>query len=125
MYPVVEHTRTNCAARNHSRLRAPHHRTQSNTKAAPGGMLRERAVFVAASHQTRLDTRSMLRERAWVFQFWFSIKFSPQPPVMTLANLHIFVSGIKKPANNRLLENRLKMNNNVLSFIFNRFFKIS
>ena len=30
MYPVVEHTRTNCAARNHSRSRAPHHRTQSN-----------------------------------------------------------------------------------------------
>ena len=28
MYPVVEHTRTNCAARNHSRSRAPHHRTQ-------------------------------------------------------------------------------------------------
>ena len=30
MYPVVKHTRTNCAARNHSRSRAPHHRTQSN-----------------------------------------------------------------------------------------------
>ena len=30
MYPVVEHTRTNCAARNHIRSRAPHHRTQSN-----------------------------------------------------------------------------------------------
>ena len=30
MYPVVEHTRMNCAARNHSRSRAPHHRTQSN-----------------------------------------------------------------------------------------------
>ena len=28
MYPVVEHTRTNCAARNHSRSRAPYHRTQ-------------------------------------------------------------------------------------------------
>ena len=30
MYPVVEHTRTDCAARNHSRSRAPHHRTQSS-----------------------------------------------------------------------------------------------
>ena len=30
MYPVVEHTRPNCAARNHSRSRAPHHRTQRN-----------------------------------------------------------------------------------------------
>ena len=30
VYPEVEHTRTNCAARNHSRSRAPHHRTQSN-----------------------------------------------------------------------------------------------
>ena len=28
MYPVVEHTRPNRAARNHSRSRAPHHRTQ-------------------------------------------------------------------------------------------------
>ena len=35
MYPVVEHTRTNCAARNHSRSGAPHHRTQSNAKNAP------------------------------------------------------------------------------------------
>ena len=35
MCPVVEHTRTNCAARNHSRSRAPHHRTQSNAKNAP------------------------------------------------------------------------------------------
>ena len=35
MYPVVEHTRTNCAARNHSRSRAPHHRTQRNAKNAP------------------------------------------------------------------------------------------
>ena len=34
-FPVVEHTRTNCAARNHSRSRAPHHRTQSNAKNAP------------------------------------------------------------------------------------------
>ena len=31
MYPVVEHSWTNCAARNHSRSRAPHHTTQSNT----------------------------------------------------------------------------------------------
>ena len=30
MYPVVEHTRTDCAARNHSRSRVPHHRTQSS-----------------------------------------------------------------------------------------------
>ena len=30
MYPVVEHTRPNRAARNHSRSRAPHHRTQKN-----------------------------------------------------------------------------------------------
>ena len=35
MYPVVEHTRTDCAARNHSRSRAPHHRTQSIAKSAP------------------------------------------------------------------------------------------
>ena len=32
MYPVVEHTRTDCAARNHSRSRAPHHRTQKSAK---------------------------------------------------------------------------------------------
>ena len=32
MYPVVEHTRTDCAARDHSRSRAPHHRTQSIAK---------------------------------------------------------------------------------------------
>ena len=30
MYPVVEHPRTDCAARNHSRSRVPHHRTQSS-----------------------------------------------------------------------------------------------
>ena len=30
MYPVVEHTQPNRAARNHSRSRAPHHRTQKN-----------------------------------------------------------------------------------------------
>ena len=30
MYPVVEHTRPNRAARNHSRSRAPHHRTQKS-----------------------------------------------------------------------------------------------
>ena len=55
MYPVVEHTRPNRAARNHSRSRAPHHRTQKNAR-------QERAVvFVAASHQTRLDTRSKAR----------------------------------------------------------------
>ena len=35
MYPVVEHTQTNWAARNHSWSRAPHHRTQSNAKNAP------------------------------------------------------------------------------------------
>ena len=33
MYPVVEHTRPNRAARNHSRSRAPHHRTQENARA--------------------------------------------------------------------------------------------
>ena len=55
MYPVVEHTQPNRAARNHSRSRAPHHRTQKNAR-------QERAVvFVAASHQTRLDTRSKAR----------------------------------------------------------------
>ena len=55
MYPVVEHTRPNRAARNHSRSRAPHHRRQENAR-------QERAVvFVAASHQTRLDTRSKAR----------------------------------------------------------------
>ena len=32
MYPVVEHTRPNRAARNHSRSRAPHHRTQKNAR---------------------------------------------------------------------------------------------
>ena len=32
MYPVVEHTRPNRAARNHSRSRAPHHRTQENAR---------------------------------------------------------------------------------------------
>ena len=31
LYPVVEHTQTNCAACNHSRSRVPHHWTQSNT----------------------------------------------------------------------------------------------
>ena len=30
MYPVVQHTRTDCAARNHSPSRVPHHRTQSS-----------------------------------------------------------------------------------------------
>ena len=55
MYPVVETPRPNRAARNHSRSRAPHHRTQENAR-------QERAVvFVAASHQTRLDTRSKAR----------------------------------------------------------------
>ena len=34
MYPVVEHTRTNSAASNHSRSRAPHHRTQSKRRAS-------------------------------------------------------------------------------------------
>ena len=53
MYPVVEHTWTNYAARNHSWSRAPHHRTQRNAKSAP--------IFVADSHQTRLDTRSKAR----------------------------------------------------------------
>ena len=55
MYPVVEHTRTDCAARNHSRSRAPHHRTQSIAKKKTS------PLFVAASHQTRLDTRSKAR----------------------------------------------------------------
>ena len=54
MYPVVEHTRPNRAALNHSRSRAPHHRTQKSfARSAP--------IFVAASHQTRLDTRSKAR----------------------------------------------------------------
>ena len=35
MYPVVEHTRTNSTASNHSRSRAPHHRTQSKRRASP------------------------------------------------------------------------------------------
>ena len=35
MYPVVEHTRMGCSARNHSRSRAPHHRTQKCAKSAP------------------------------------------------------------------------------------------
>ena len=50
MYPVVEHTRTNCAARNHSRSRAPHHRTQSNAKE---GLLILRRCY---------DTQPQLRE---------------------------------------------------------------
>ena len=59
MYPVVEHTRPNRAALNHSRSRAPHHRAQKN---ATQDKSREHAVvFVAASHQTRLDTRSKAR----------------------------------------------------------------
>ena len=48
MYPVVEHTRTNCAARNHSWSRAPHQRTQSNAKDAPLFILRptwHKAIF--------------------------------------------------------------------------------
>ena len=53
MYPVVEHTRTNCAARNHNRSRAPHHKTQNNVKNVP--------IFANVSQQTRLDTRSKAR----------------------------------------------------------------
>ena len=44
MYPVMEHTRTNCAVRNHSRSRAPHQRTQSNAKDAPIFILRPTSV---------------------------------------------------------------------------------
>ena len=55
MYPVVEHTRTDCTACNHSRSRAPHHRTQSSIAKKTS------RVFVAASHQTWLDTRSKAR----------------------------------------------------------------
>ena len=55
MYPVVEHTRPNRAARNHSRSRAPP--PQDTKERSPGA----RRVFVAASHQTRLDTRSKAR----------------------------------------------------------------
>ena len=82
MYPVVEHTRTDCAARNPSRSRAPHHRTQSIAKknelylsyALPAyeygtrPFLRwvlsqkKRAEYLSLpSHQTRLDTRSKAR----------------------------------------------------------------
>ena len=39
MYPVVEHTRPNRAARNHSRSRAPHHRTQKSFAGACGQFL--------------------------------------------------------------------------------------
>ena len=39
MYPVVKHTRTNSAASNHSRSRAPHHRTQSKRRALKKGLL--------------------------------------------------------------------------------------
>ena len=34
MYPVAEHHQTNSAASNHSRSRAPHHRTQSKRRAS-------------------------------------------------------------------------------------------
>ena len=54
MYPVVEHTRTDCAALNHSRSRAPHHRTQSNAAknvrylltAPPNGQVWHKAFFM-------------------------------------------------------------------------------
>ena len=38
MYPVVEHTRTNSAASNHSRSRAPHQRTQSKLRAGSSSL---------------------------------------------------------------------------------------
>ena len=48
MYPVVEHTRPNRAARNHSRSRAPHHRTQENAR-------QERAVFILRQFRSYSD----------------------------------------------------------------------
>ena len=50
LYPLVEHTRMNRTARNHSRSRSLQHWKQKKSI--------ERAIFVCASQQTRLDTRS-------------------------------------------------------------------
>ena len=58
MYPVVEHTRTDCAARNHSRSRVPHHRTQSSIvrkKRAKG------AVFILRPTNVRIWHKAVFK----------------------------------------------------------------
>ena len=55
MYPVVEHTRTDCAARIHSRSRAPHHRTvptclRSTTSFIPPRYRKSRGTSYYTTH---------------------------------------------------------------------------
>ena len=58
MYPMVEHTRTNSAASNHQVFVAASHQTRLDTRSKARRPIH---VFVATSHQTRLDTRSKAR----------------------------------------------------------------
>ena len=53
MYPVVEHTRTDCAARNHNRSRAPHHRTQKSAK--------KRTVFILRPTNVRIWHKAVFK----------------------------------------------------------------
>ena len=57
MYPVVEHTRPNRAARNHSRSRAPHHRTQKNATQDR----QERAVFILRPTNVRIWHKAVFK----------------------------------------------------------------
>ena len=58
MYPVVEHTRPNNAARNHSRSRAPHHRTQENARRE---LRQERAVFILRPTNVRIWHKAVFK----------------------------------------------------------------
>ena len=54
MYPVVEHTRPESAARNHSRSIAPHHRTQKYSR-------EERAVFILRPINVRIWHKAVFK----------------------------------------------------------------
>ena len=55
LYPVVEHTRVNHAARSHSRSRAPHLWTQCNATK------KERAVFILRPTNVRIWHKAVFK----------------------------------------------------------------
>ena len=68
MYPGVEHTRTDCAARNHSRSRAPHHRTQSFAKKKRAIATKERKLRPRCCFYLCPDLPKFAWERLYVLQ---------------------------------------------------------
>ena len=103
MYPVVEHTRPNRAARNHSRSRAPHHRTQKSAKKRAAQCIAMYLSYVPPTYE--YGTRPFLR---WVLSQGRSPTRYAVPKMPRTPSAFLFSGRLRRRAINPTPPKRVK-----------------